>query len=99
MTKLTRFLNNNKALESYTYLKTETNLDFEENTAYLTPYNAANKHAVKKGDAPRLGLREEFAPYSNICGLLAVNAAGLPLLDEFYNVMQTCKETNAPSYD
>ena len=100
LSKLTTF-RNKQELSSYTYLRSTTglNLDFEENKANLTPYNAANKKAVKKGDAPRRGKHEEFASYSNLCGLLAVNAVGMEKLPEFYTAIQVAKTIAEPAYD
>jgi len=100
LSKLTTFVNA-KELSSYTYLKSADglNLDFETDAASLTPYNSADKKAVKKGDAPRKGLHAEFAPYSNLCGLLAVNAGGLDRLDVFYDAIQVAKSVSEPAYD
>lgn len=49
LSKLTSFVSK-KTLESYTYLKSTENLDFEPGVASLTPYNAADKSTVKKGE-------------------------------------------------
>ena len=100
LSKLTTFTAS-KQLSSYTYLKSADglNLDFETDAASLTPYNAADKKLVKKGDAPRKGLHAEFAPYSNICGLLAVSATGLPRLDEMHAAIQAAKGVSEPAYD
>lgn len=84
-------------LESYTYLKSETNLDFEEGAATLTPYNAVVP--VAKGAAPTKGAHADFKPYSNICGLLALNAQGLQTLPQLYEQIQAVKETAPPAYD
>ena len=100
LSKLTTFVNA-KELSSYTYLKSADglNLDFETDAASLTPYNSADKKLVKKGDAPRKGLHAEFAPYSNLCGLLAVNAGGLDRLNVFYDAIQVAKSVSEPAYD
>lgn len=98
MAKLTSFLTD-RSLSSYTYLKADTNLDFEE-SANLTPYNAADKSLVKKGDAPRPGKLEEFKAYSNLCGLVAVNAVGATKFDFLYEGMEKTKASGfEPSYD
>jgi hypothetical protein len=88
-------------LSSYTYLRSADgrNLDFEPEVASLTPYNAADKQLVKKGEAPRKGKHEEFAPYSNLCGLLAVSAVGMPRLSEFHDAIQVAKGISEPAYD
>jgi 3'-phosphoadenosine 5'-phosphosulfate (PAPS) 3'-phosphatase len=98
LSKLTKFIAN-KSIESYTYLASEDNLDFEENTSYLTAYNVKDKKLVKKGDAPRIGTLSEFKAYSNICGLLALNRDGLTSLDHIYEAIQKVKATTEPSYD
>lgn len=100
LSKLTTFTDRHE-LASYTYLKSADglNLDFEPEVASLTPYNAADKKLVKKGDAPRKGQHTEFAPYSNLCGLLAVSAVGVPKLREFYDAIQIAKSLSEPAYD
>ena len=84
-------------LESYNYLKSEANLDFEEGAANLTPYNAVVP--VAKGAAPSKGTHADFQPYSTICGLLALNAQGLQTLPQLYEQIQAVKETAPPAYD
>lgn len=99
LTKLSPFVRD-RSLESYTYLQAELNTDFEEGLSNLTPYNANDKNAVKKGDAPRTGAREEFKSYSNICGLLAVNAQGSDSLGSIYEgIHSTINDGYKPSYD
>jgi hypothetical protein len=99
LTKLTPFVQGSKLWKHYTYLQSANNLDFEENTSNLTPYNAKDKKSIKKGDAPRLGKLEEFQPYSNIVGLLALSASGLPEVDRIFDAIQEVKTTHPPSYD
>jgi hypothetical protein len=96
---MTPFARGDRVWKSYTYLKSEVNLDFEENTSNLTPYNSRDKKAIKKGDPPRLGTLEEFQPYSNICGLIALSATGLPNADFIFEAIQEVKEQEPPSYD
>ncbi len=98
LSKLTRFIAD-KSLESYTYLKSTTNLDFEENTSFMTAYNVVDKSLVKKGDAPKIGTLADFKAYSNICGLLALNQDGLANLDTIFAAIQAVKATSEPSYD
>ena len=100
LSKLTSFAAR-KELSSYTYLKSPSglNLDFEEGAASLTPYNAADKKLVKKGEAPRKGAHAEFAPYSNICGLLALSSTGLPLLEEVHEAILAVQGAAPPAYD
>lgn len=98
LTKLTKFIAD-KTLESYTYLQSSTNLDFEEGASFLTAYNTVNKSLVKKGDAPKIGKLEDFKAYSNIVGLLALNKDGLANLDNIYTSIQAVKATTEPAYD
>ena len=100
LSKLTTFATT-KALSSYTYLHAPDglNLDFEEGAASLTPYNAADKKLVKKGEASRKGKHAEFAPYSNLCGLMALSAVGLERLDAFHDAIQIAQGISAPAYD
>lgn len=98
LSKLTTF-SNSKQLSSYTYLKSAANLDFEPNTSNLTPYNARDKKSIKKDSPARHGNLEEFQPYSNICGLLALSAEGLPNIEKIYSCIQEAKEIAPPSYD
>lgn len=88
-----------KNFNHYTYVKSEFNADFEENTANLTPYNARDKKLVKKGDPPRLGKLDEFQAYSNICGLIALSKDGLAGVDRIFETIQQVKVTHPPSYD
>jgi len=88
-----------RAIEGYTYLKAETNSDFEP-LANLTPYNCVEKSALKKGDPPRSGAVEEYNVYSNICGLLAVNDASETNLNMFYDGIQASHAAGfIPAYD
>lgn len=88
-----------KNWQRYTYLKSADNLDFEEGVSNLTPYNSKDKKAVKKGDPARIGTLAEFAPYSNICGLIALSASGLANVDTIFDAIQEVKQTHPPSYD
>ena len=99
LAKLTPFVCGEKGLRQYTYLQSTTNLDFVPNTSNLTPYNSKDKKAIKKGDAPRIGTLEEFQPYSNIVGLLALSASGLPEIDTIFQAVQEVKAIHPPSYD
>jgi hypothetical protein len=98
LVKLTHFANGDKNLHSYTYVQSETNADFEPDTAALTPYNAKDKSYNGKGPK-RLGTLEEFAPYSNLCGLLALNKDSLVNLDQIFEAIQKCKQLHGISYD
>ena len=72
--KLSSFISNDGAIESYKYLKTDTNLDFVPGLAALTAYNTTDKSLVKKGEVVVADTVDKVKPYSNLCGLLAVTA-------------------------
>jgi 3'-phosphoadenosine 5'-phosphosulfate (PAPS) 3'-phosphatase len=98
LSKLTSFINR-KELESYTYLKSSVNLDFEPGAACLTPYNAANKASVKKGEVVKAIEVDSVQPYSNLCGLLALGSTAMPQLDRIYDAMLKVKGEAPPAYD
>lgn len=93
LAKMTTFAKDDPEWKKYTYL------DFEENTSNLTPYNAHNKKLINKNDPPRLGTLEEFQPYSNICGLIALSATGLPNARHIFDAIQEVQQSIPPSYD
>jgi 3'-phosphoadenosine 5'-phosphosulfate (PAPS) 3'-phosphatase len=83
--KLDRFMSNDKndiieddddTLLSYTYRKTNENLDFFPGSALLTKYNAAaadNDDGNSKSEQHRLAVTvSEVKPYANLCGLIAL---------------------------
>jgi hypothetical protein len=96
--KLTSFAGSQR-IESYTYLKSPVNLDFEPGVASLTPFNAADKAAVKKGETRPATDAAMVKPYSNLCGLLAVDSACVPQLDAIYEAIQRAKAVAPPAYD
>lgn len=95
-------------VESYSYLASPTNLDFESGVACLTPYNAADKSLVKRGEEPKAAVDvQTVKPYANLCGLVALAApsstetlASRPeLLSSWRDKLQAAARENAPSYD
>lgn len=100
--KLTSFLRDG-AVEGYTYLESASNLDFEPGVAALTPYNAADKGLVKKGEAPQLAIDPNHVkPYANLCGLVALAAPAGLRGDDLNRWRERCLEAGAksePSYD
>ena len=100
--KLTSFLRDG-AVEGYTYLESASNLDFEPGVAALTPYNAADKGLVKKGEAPQLAIdHNHVKPYANLCGLVALAAPAGLRGDDLNRWRERCLEAGAksePSYD
>ena len=98
LAKLTAFVDR-RELQSYTYLKAARNLDFEPGKASLTPYNAADRAAVKKGETVVATDVVSVLPYSNLCGLLALDRAAVPDLDRFHAAMAAVKGDAPPAYD
>lgn len=96
--KLSPFVSN-KELTGYTYLKAETNLDYEP-LAQLTPYNCLDKDTFIKGNPPRSGTVEEYKVYSNICGLLAISDASEINLNLLHDAIQSSLDEGfIPAYD
>lgn len=98
LSKLTKFVDS-KTLESYTYLKSDLNLDFEPGVANLTPYNVKDKNAVKKGEVKAADDINVVKAYSNLCGLLAISKDALGDLDAIYEAIQKTKSVHPLSYD
>jgi len=96
--KLTSFTRDG-TIDSYTYLRSDVNRDFEIDTSNLTPYNCIDKSPVKKGVLVK-GVLEQFAPYSNLCGLLALRYACDPeLLQLVHQAILRSSAIAPPSYD
>jgi 3'-phosphoadenosine 5'-phosphosulfate (PAPS) 3'-phosphatase len=102
LSKLTRFVSS-KELESYTYLKSPVNLDFEAGVAYQTPFNSTldkeRATAIKQGEKFLIEDQQSAKVYSNLCGLFALDRSNLERLDEFYGAIERAKASSAPSYD
>ena len=107
--KLTSFARTG-TIESYTYLRSETNRDFESDISNLTAYNCCkdkdkDKNSVKKGSGVNglvKGTLDQFAPYSNLCGLVALrddHASNPALLRAVYECIQRSSAVAPPSYD
>jgi 3'(2'), 5'-bisphosphate nucleotidase len=98
LSKLTAF-EDSKTLSSYTYLKSDLNLDFEAGRANLTPYNVKDKSSIKKGETKVADDVNIVKAYSNLCGLLAINSAAIGDLDHIYDCVQRAKAQHPLSYD
>ena len=98
LSKLTTFMNS-KELASYTYLKSDVNLDFEPGVANLTPFNCADKGSIKKGEVRSATHVEAVQPYSNLCGLIAVGNSAVPQLDTIYEATLRASKLAPPSFD
>jgi 3'-phosphoadenosine 5'-phosphosulfate (PAPS) 3'-phosphatase len=104
--KLTAFVAN-QTLVSYTYLKSTINLDFDPTAlANQTPYNSnlskERAGAIKQGE--KFPITEEeihttTKPYSNLCGVFALDQTNLGKLEEFAAAIERAKAVAEPSYD
>jgi hypothetical protein len=69
----------------------------------LTAYNASA--AAKEKGLPSKGATsyragvEDFNPYSNLCGLLALREVDASILDSLFMAIQTAAVVSAPAYD
>lgn len=101
--KLTSMESNGTSIQGrtsrYTYLASDTNLDFLPGSAHLTKYNCASKEAIQPNQiADDVSL---VKPYSNLCGLAAFgkewnSEEGLKHISD--SVKKAALE-NAPAYD
>jgi len=104
MGKLPPFLSS-KAVDSYTYLKTEKNLDFEPGVVSLTLSNARDKSAAinMRTDGEHEYLVDDvdtLKEYSCLLGLVAFNKEGLKNSDEVHNAMlKVIKNICKPTYN
>lgn len=97
MSKLPSFLSDKK-LESYTYLKSKQNLDFEPDMVTLTLSNAKDKKVarlVRDVLASEVDLVKE---YSCLMGLLALDKSSLGALDFFHESMLKVQAQHPPTY-
>lgn len=101
LAKLSSFIAD-KRVDSYKYLLSTGNLDFEPGLAALTPYNSYDKTAGKDKNAPPVRPQEAaaFKPYANLCGLLALNRDGFSSqLDEIHQAILKAQAAAAPAFD
>lgn len=101
LSKLSSFIANNKALESYTYRKSNENTDFEPGLSNMTPYNARDKGSVKKGETVSASHVDMVKPYSNLCGLIALdqNCSSEGSMSAIYDAIERAAKKSRPSYD
>ena len=96
MSKLPKYMTEKK-LESYTYLKTRRNLDFDPDLVTLTLSNAKNKKELKLMEDDQLAEDVDLVKeYACVEGLLAFNKEGLPLLERLDRVMSKIAITGTP---
>ncbi len=98
MSKLTPFLDR-QTLESYTYLKSPINADFEPGRANLTPYNARDKRSVQKGVETLATDVTQVAAYSNLCGLFALDKSLLHEIAAIHAALLRANASHPASYD
>jgi len=100
--KLTKFVAD-QSLESYTYLRSDVNLDYEPGVAYHTPYNSVldkeKAAAIKQGQKFLIEDASHAKPYSNLCGLFALDRENLSRLSEFHSAIQRAMAISPPAYD
>ena len=90
---------NDDTLLSYTYRKTNKNLDFVPDSALLTKYNAADG---KGGIEQRLAIAaSEVKPYSNLCGLMALDKSknNLKSKTEILDGLKRAAKSSPPAFD
>jgi len=97
MSKLPKFLKD-KTLESYTYLRTKTNLDFEPNETLFTLSNAHDKRVARMVRDVLVTEVELVKEYACLQGLLALDKGNTAQLDLFHTAMNKVKEVHAPMY-
>ena len=90
-------------LQSYTYVASETNVDFQTNLSYLTAYNTVDKTKASKKGEERIKATDVawMQPYSNLAGLMAVEPTlnNAKELKHISNGCQRAKSKHAPAFD
>ena len=81
-------------LVTYTYQTTDVNLDYQ-NTAQLTKYNSRTGR-VDIDSSPSIN---DFKPYSNICGLLALAPHQMERVDLYLEACLASAIEAPPKYD
>jgi hypothetical protein len=102
LSKLTKFIDN-KSFESYTYLKSTLNLDFEPGVANMTAYNSVvdKETATQLKQGAKIAITDvtQAKKYSNLCGLFCIDAQCVSNVDELFDGIQRAKAIALPSYD
>ena len=89
---------------SYTYLLSENNADFIPGLSKVTPYNCRRKENAPGKSDPVVKSDDVaiYAPYSNLCGLVALAPRTNASATSLEMVRESClraKERQAPAYD
>jgi len=85
--------------ETYTYLRTDKNLDFVPGQASLTPYNVSTGVAFTKGDKKKADEVTQVKAYANTAGLVALSASELVKLPEYVGIIKAALAAAPPSFD
>ena len=89
---------------SYTYLLSENNADFIPGLSKVTPYNCRSKANAPGKSDPVVKSDDVaiYAPYSNLCGLVALAPRTNASATSLEMVRESClraKKRQAPAYD
>lgn len=96
MCRLDMFIHD-KSIRSYKYLPTPINLDFVPGLSLLTAYNS--RVEMVKGQERKAMLASEVLPYSNLCGLFALDSSVRAKLFPIHiGIISACK-LSPPVYD
>lgn len=79
-------------LASYTYEKTDVNLDFTPGQVHLSKYN---KRPDESSSSGLVATAAQLKPYANVCGLMALGPIALPKLELFLGACRAAN-TRAP---
>ena len=85
--------------EAYTYLQSETNLDFVPGQAALTAYNVEDKAGFDKKAKKMADEVSQVKPYANLAGLVALSAEALADLKDYVAIVKKALDAAPPSYD
>lgn len=90
----------NKQGESYTYLASQTNLDFIPGCASLTPYNCRISTKELQPNEKAVNV-EQVKQYSNLCGLVAVGREWNTIEGKMHikKVVEKAASRNPPAFD
>eukprot|EP00965_Chrysotila_dentata_P209458 6185307-Pleurochrysis_carterae.AAC.2 len=88
-------------LQSYRYISSSTNSDFEPNLTQLTKYNAANGAApnARSGGSVQLAASaDQLLPYANACGILALPQSEVTALKRYAEAIKAAADKHKPIY-
>jgi 3'-phosphoadenosine 5'-phosphosulfate (PAPS) 3'-phosphatase len=93
--------NGNGKEESYTYLASDSNLDFESGVPNLSPQNCAKGLDASSVKGEKATDPAQVKPYANLCGLFALSAAANTPENKqsILRAAHAAAETTPPSFD